>query len=116
MVRCRKVAIGHGGHYLDTVEPGEQVGRSEAAQRRELPDDLLPRFFRILIAANSRRLGHASMSFTLDRYGHLMPDAGAQAAAAVAALVDGAASSALQESHHGRRSKEPRVRPRPDLL
>ena len=38
----------------------------------------------------SRRLGHASVSFTLDRYGHLMPDAGAQAAAAVAALVDGA--------------------------
>ncbi|MDQ3640424.1 MAG: site-specific integrase [Actinomycetota bacterium] len=37
----------------------------------------------------SRRLGHASVSFTLDRYGHLMPDAGAQAAAAVAALVDG---------------------------
>lgn len=37
----------------------------------------------------SRRLGHASVSFTLDRYGHLMPDAGAQVAA-VAALVDGA--------------------------
>lgn len=32
----------------------------------------------------SRRLGHASVSFTLDRYGHLMPNAGAQAAAAVA--------------------------------
>lgn len=30
----------------------------------------------------SRRLGHASVSFTLDRYGHVMPDAGAQAAAA----------------------------------
>lgn len=38
----------------------------------------------------SRRLGHASVSFTLDWYAHLMPDAGAQAAAAVAALVDGA--------------------------
>jgi integrase len=36
----------------------------------------------------SRRLGHASVSFTLDRYGHLMPEAGADAAAAVAALVD----------------------------
>lgn len=35
----------------------------------------------------SRRLGHASVSFTLDRYGHLMPDAGANAAAAVAALL-----------------------------
>jgi integrase len=31
-----------------------------------------------------RRLGHASVNFTLDRYGHLMPDA-----AAVAAPVDG---------------------------
>ncbi len=36
----------------------------------------------------SRRLGHASVAFTLDRYGHLMPEAGADAAAAVAALVD----------------------------
>lgn len=35
----------------------------------------------------SRRLGHASVSFTLDRYGHLMPDAGANAATAVAALL-----------------------------
>lgn len=38
----------------------------------------------------SRRLGHASVSFTLDRYGHLMPEADGEAAAAVAALVDGA--------------------------
>ncbi|MCA1705103.1 MAG: hypothetical protein LC808_18315, partial [Actinobacteria bacterium] len=37
----------------------------------------------------SQRLGHASVAFTLDRYGHLMPEAGAEAAAAVAALVDG---------------------------
>lgn len=37
----------------------------------------------------SVRLGHASVSFTLDRYGHLMPEAGGDAAAAVAALVDG---------------------------
>lgn len=37
----------------------------------------------------SRRLGHASVSFTLDRYGHLMPEADGEAAAAVAALVDG---------------------------
>lgn len=36
----------------------------------------------------SRRMGHASVAFTLDRYGHLMPEAGADAAAAVAALVD----------------------------
>lgn len=38
----------------------------------------------------SARLGHASTSFTLDVYGHLMPEDDAQAAAAVAALVDGA--------------------------
>jgi integrase len=37
----------------------------------------------------SARLGHASSSFTLDRYGHVMPGQGARAAAAVAALVDG---------------------------
>ena len=36
----------------------------------------------------SRRLGHASESFTYDRYGHLMPEADTAAAAAVAALVD----------------------------
>ncbi len=35
------------------------------------------------------RLGHASVSFTYDRYGHLMPEAGSTAAAAVAALIDG---------------------------
>jgi hypothetical protein len=29
------------------------------------------------------------VAFTLDRYGHLMPEADAEAAAVVAALVDG---------------------------
>lgn len=38
----------------------------------------------------SERLGHASVSFTLDVYGHVMPGQQADAAAAVAALVDGA--------------------------
>ena len=38
----------------------------------------------------TRRLGHSSMSFTMDRYGHLFKDAGSQAASAVAAMVDGA--------------------------
>ena len=38
----------------------------------------------------SRRLGHASIAFTLLTYGHLAPDADAEAAAASAALVDGA--------------------------
>jgi hypothetical protein len=36
----------------------------------------------------SERLGHASVSFTLDTYGHTMPGQQASAAAAVAALVD----------------------------
>jgi len=36
----------------------------------------------------SKRLGHASVSFTYDRYGHLMPKADSNAATAVAALVD----------------------------
>lgn len=35
-----------------------------------------------------KRLGHASVSFTYDKYGHLMPRADGDAAAAVAALVD----------------------------
>jgi integrase len=37
----------------------------------------------------SARLGHTSHSFTMDTYGHLMPDDEGDAAAAVAALVDG---------------------------
>lgn len=37
----------------------------------------------------SERLGHASVSFTLDVFGHVMPDQQASAAAAVAAPVDG---------------------------
>ncbi len=36
-----------------------------------------------------KRLGHSSVSFTYDRYGHLMPKADSDAAAAVATLVDG---------------------------
>lgn len=38
----------------------------------------------------TRRLGHASVAFTQDRYGHLFEEAGSQAASAVAAMVDGA--------------------------
>ncbi len=37
----------------------------------------------------SERLGHASVSFTLDTYAHVMPGQQADAAASVAALVDG---------------------------
>jgi len=45
------------------------------------------------ILAISKRLGHSSTSFTMDRYGHLMAGAGSQAASAVAAMVDGALGS-----------------------
>lgn len=41
----------------------------------------------------ARRLGHASAAFTQDRYGHLFPEAGSQAASAVAAMVDAAGGS-----------------------
>jgi hypothetical protein len=37
----------------------------------------------------SERLGDASVSFTLDTYGHVMPGQRAQAAAAAAALLSG---------------------------
>jgi hypothetical protein len=37
----------------------------------------------------SERLGHASVAFTLDVYGHVLPGQQADAASAVAALVDG---------------------------
>jgi integrase len=37
----------------------------------------------------SARLGHSSVSFTLDVYGHLLPGQDGEAARAVAALVDG---------------------------
>lgn len=42
----------------------------------------------------SRRLGHASVAFTLDRYGHLFAQSGAEAAAKVAELVASTATHA----------------------
>ena len=36
----------------------------------------------------SERLGHSSVSFTLDTYGHVMPGQQAEAAAAAAALIN----------------------------
>ncbi len=41
------------------------------------------------VKAVATRLGHASASFTLDRYGHLLPGQQAEAAARVAKMVDG---------------------------
>ena len=40
------------------------------------------------VRVTSERLGHASVAFTLDVYGHVLPGQQADAAAAVAALVD----------------------------
>lgn len=41
------------------------------------------------VRVTSERLGHASVAFTLDVYGHVLLGQQADAAAAVAALVDG---------------------------
>jgi integrase len=43
------------------------------------------------VRVTSERLGHASAAFTLDVYGHVLPGQQANAAAAVAALVDSSA-------------------------
>jgi integrase len=40
------------------------------------------------VRVTSERLGHASVAFTLDVYGHVLPGQQADAAAAVSALVD----------------------------
>lgn len=37
----------------------------------------------------TERLGHSSASFSLDRYAHLLPTLGAEAATRIEALVDG---------------------------
>jgi branched-subunit amino acid ABC-type transport system permease component len=75
-----------------------------ALVERELPY-LVAAFIGIAVASHllkagvnikivSRRLGHASVSFTLDKYSHLMPDDDQQAAVAVATLVDASLSTA----------------------
>ena len=54
-------------------------------------------FARLMIAAGvnakalSTYMGHASITITLDRYGHLLPDDDSEAAEAVAAMIDKAA-------------------------
>jgi integrase len=58
----------------------------------------------------AKRLGHASAAFTQDRYGHLFEDADSQAAAAVAAMVDGDCDQSVITdgiSWHLRRPSEP---------
>ena len=75
-----------------------------------------------LISANvdaltiSRRLGHASVAFTLDRYGHLFDQAGAGAAEAVLTLLGSSASrvSLAARDHSAERETHlppPRGRP-----
>jgi integrase len=78
----------------------DSVGRAfaRAVARTELPrvrlHDLRHTHATHLLAAGtnvkivSERLGHATVGFTLDVYGHVMPGQQADAAAAVAALVD----------------------------
>ncbi|MDP8991576.1 MAG: tyrosine-type recombinase/integrase [Actinomycetota bacterium] len=104
-----RLAIGAGYNDLDLVfarVDGSPLHPDAVAKRFErlvkaagLPrirfHDLRHTHCAHLIAADrnakeiSRRLGHASVTFTYDRYGHLMPEADAQAAAAVATLVYG---------------------------
>ena len=86
------------GRLLDPESVAKTFGRR--VERAKLPrlrfHDLRHTHVAHLIAAGeqplliARRLGHASAAFTQDRYGHLFEDAGSQAAAAVAAMVDGA--------------------------
>jgi integrase len=44
------------------------------------------------LLAITRRLGHSSVAFTQDKYGHLFPEADSDAASRVAAMVDGSGS------------------------
>ena len=65
--------------------------------------DLRPHSRGALIAAGqhvkvvSEHLGHASTAFTMDRYGHVMPNLQSDATTAVAALVDGRAQLARRD-------------------
>ena len=107
--RCRSSLVGAGYRDYDLVfarpdgEPLDPASVAKVFDRRvarsRLPrirfHDLRHTHVAHLIAAGeqplliARRLGHASSSFTMDRYGHLFEDAGSTAAAAVAAMVDG---------------------------
>jgi integrase len=87
------------GQPLDPESVGQVFNRRVA--RCELPripfHGLRHSHVAHLIAAGeqplliARRLGHHSASFSLDRYGHLLQEAGEQAASAVGAMVYGSA-------------------------
>ncbi len=103
-----KLALGGGYDDADRVfagVDGSQVNPASAAKvfERRVARSGLPRirFHDLrhthavhLIAAGvhakvvSERLGHSSTTFTMDRYGHLMPNIQAGAASTVAAMVD----------------------------
>jgi hypothetical protein len=63
------------------------------------------------VRVTSERLGHASVAFTLDVYGHVLPGQQADAAVAVAALVDGWPSTRQVERRTSERLSADRVRP-----
>jgi integrase len=88
------------GSWVDPESVAKVFGRR--VERAELPrirfHDLRHSHVAHLIESGevpllqiSKRLGHASVSFTMDRYGHLAADSGSKAASAVAALVFGTA-------------------------
>ncbi len=101
------IGVGYTDHDLVFAAPDgapwnpDAVGRAftRAAAHTALPrirfHDLRHSHATHLLAAGanprlvSERLGHATVGFTLDVYGHVMPGQQADAAAAVAALVDG---------------------------
>jgi integrase len=102
------MGVGHQDHGLVFAMPDgrcwnpDTIGQAfeRAVGRTSLPrlrlHDLRHTHATHLLAAGvnvkivSERLGHASVSFTLDVYGHALPGQHADAAAAVADLVDGA--------------------------
>lgn len=55
---------------------------------RDEPEFMRFGFCRRQRESRLQRMGHASVSFTLDVYGHILPGQQADAAAAAAALVD----------------------------
>jgi integrase len=94
---------GHGWHptsitqaFTRLVAPSRHLTQTEIERRppRIRLHDLRHSHATHLLAAGvnvkvvSDRLGHASVAFTLDVYSHVMPGQQADAAAAVAALVD----------------------------
>jgi integrase len=90
------------GGYLNPDRFSRRFTRSQTLARKELGADALPiirvhdlRHTSVLLAAGvpvkvvSERLGHATVTITLETYQHIMPGMQAEAAARFAALVGG---------------------------